>query len=98
MAIAMYMQFPHTTREQYDKVVKDLSLKDKTPAGLLYHVAGPLEGGWCVMDVWDNQASFDKFYKEKLEKAMQSANIPAPQGNKSFAVHSTLGHAAMARH
>jgi len=95
MAVAMYMQFPNGTREQYEGVVKALNLKTKTPAGLLHHVAGPLESGWCVMDVWESQAHFDGFFKEGLQKALQDVKLSPPQV-KTINVYNTMGQAAMA--
>ena len=98
MAVAMHMQFTHCTQQQYDDVVKELKLKTQNPAGLLHHVAGPLEnGGWCVMDVWETQGHFDRFFKEKLEASMRNHKIEPPQV-RTFNVHNFLGPHAMARH
>jgi hypothetical protein len=96
MAVAMYMNFPTASKEKYEKVMKELNLKEKLPPGLLHHVAGPLDGGWCVMDVWESQAHFDRFFKERLKAAMQNAGVQ-PAQPKTFPVHNTLMAGAMSR-
>ena len=56
------------TQELYDATVDKLtdgrglnSPADWPAPGLVSHAAGPTEDGWLVVDVWDSQASFEKF-------------------------------------
>jgi quinol monooxygenase YgiN len=45
---------------------------------MLYHVAAPMaSGGFRVVEVWENQAAADKFFQEKLARALPKANINA---------------------
>ncbi len=56
--------------------------------GLLYHVAGPFEGGFRVVEVWESQDVLDRFFQEKLGQALQDAKITVePQ---SFPVHNIM--------
>jgi hypothetical protein len=98
MAVAMFMKFPGCTREQYESVINELKLNDpnNVPSGLLHHVAGPLENGWSVIDVWESQKEFDVFFQSKLRQAMQNAKIQPPQPI-TFQVHNTMGRHAPAR-
>jgi hypothetical protein len=89
LAIAMLLEFPGATKEQYNKVIEILQLGGKTGKGGIFHVAGPMEGGWRVVDVWESQEAFDKFLKEKLANAMQQAGIKPPQP-KVWPVHNIL--------
>ena len=89
MALAFVMEFPGTTQEQYDKVLEILQLGGKSPPGQIFHVAGPIEGSWCVVDVWESQEAFDRFLQEKLGRAMQEAGVPPPQP-KVVPVHNIL--------
>jgi hypothetical protein len=97
MAFAFYMHFPGIGRDQYDKVIKEVDLKDSPPQGLISHVAGPLDAGWCVMDVWESQTAFERFRKEKLDRAMQNANI-RPDESKIINVYNSVGVASLTRH
>lgn len=81
MAIAMILEFPGGTQEQFEQVMVNLQLGAEGPAGQLFHVDGPIEGGWRVVDVWESQEAADTFFQEKLGRAMQQAGltIPHPQ-------------------
>lgn len=47
--------------------------------GRLVHVAGPVEGGWRVLDVWQTQETFDTFLQEKLGAALHRHQVPEPK-------------------
>ena len=92
MAVALVMEFPGTTREQYDKVMKAVGLDntDEPPPGALLHLAGPTENGWEVVDVWESRADFDKFLAEKLGQAVLEAGITPPRP-REFPVYKIMG-------
>jgi hypothetical protein len=89
MAIAIVFEIPGVTKEQYDAVINKLHLDGKTAPGGIFHVAGPMEGGWRVVDVWESEVAFHAFFKAKLQKALQEAGVP-PLQPKIFPVHNTL--------
>lgn len=89
MAIGIVIEIPGRTKAQYDAVMDKLHLEGKMPPGGLYHVAGPMEGGWRVVDVWQSQQDFDAFFHAKLKQALQDAGLP-PFQPKVFPVHNTL--------
>lgn len=53
------MEFDGVGQEQYDGVIRDLALGGKTGSGGVVEAAGPVEGGWRVVDVWESAAAFD---------------------------------------
>jgi quinol monooxygenase YgiN len=76
MAIVLVFAGAGITQAQYDQVRKEVSPDNKPPAGMLYHVAGPMAaGGFRVIEVWENQAAADTFFKAKLAQALPKANI-----------------------
>jgi hypothetical protein len=89
MAIAIVIEIPGGTQAQYETVMQKLQLGGKPPAGGLYHVAGPMEGGWRVVDVWESKEAFEAFYNAKLKKALQETGVP-PFQPKVFPVLNTL--------
>jgi hypothetical protein len=89
MAIGILIEIPGGTKEQYDAVLKKLNLNGKVAPGGLYHVAGPMEGGWRVVDVWESEEHFHTFFHAKLGKAIAEAGLP-PLQPKFFPVHNTL--------
>jgi hypothetical protein len=59
------------TAEQYEAVVDAVHPPGGLPAGQVYHAAGPTDGGWLVVAVWDSQKSFDQFVSESLMPALE---------------------------
>jgi hypothetical protein len=62
------------TQAQYDQVRNEVA-GDTPPPGALYHVAGPTDNGWCVVEVWESQEALERFVEEKLQSALQRAGI-----------------------
>jgi hypothetical protein len=75
MAIAFLQELPGMTQEHYDQVVE--TLRGKRAQGRIFHVAGPMEGGWRVVDVWESQEAVNKFFQELLGPAFQEAGMAA---------------------
>lgn len=60
------------TAEQYQAVLGAAHPGGKLPDGQSFHAAGPTDGGWLIVAVWDSEASFDKFVSDTLMPALQS--------------------------
>lgn len=88
MAIATLFEMPGGTKEQYDQVRREVGLTGSQLApGQLVHFAGPVEGGWQVVNVWESQEAADKFNTEKVNPARQKAGW-SQGAMKTFPVHS----------
>jgi hypothetical protein len=59
------------TAEQYEAVVDAVHPPGGLPAGQVYHAAGPTDGGWLVVAVWDSKGAFDRFLSDTLMPALQ---------------------------
>ncbi len=55
---------------QYEATVTAVHPPGGLPAGQVYHAAGPCDGGWIVVAVWDSKASCDRFVAETLLPAL----------------------------
>ena len=69
--------WPNGTEEQYRATIGKVHPEGgkKLPPGQSYHAAGPTEGGFLVVAVWDSKEIADKFIQETLLPA-----APAIQG------------------
>jgi len=86
MAIATLAEVPGLTQEQYDAAAREVGL----PApGQIFHLAGPMEGGWWVLEVWESQEAADTFFRERLGPALQNVGITDVQP-KVFEVHNIV--------
>jgi hypothetical protein len=90
MAIGLRIKFDGGTQEQYDALHRQANVDADPPQGLVFHMAGPIEGGWGVIDVWESRDAFDQFLAARLGPALQELGDQAYQGQpdiKEFPVH-----------
>jgi hypothetical protein len=62
------------TQEQYDAVLQEVG--EEEPDGSLVHIAGPIDGGWRVIEVWESEAAQQRFQEERLNPAFERAGTP----------------------
>jgi hypothetical protein len=79
MAVALILDFPGGTKEQYRSVVDQMDLGGQMPEGGLFHAAGSYEGGWRVIDVWESMARFEHFRDTKIGPLSGEAGMQPPQ-------------------
>jgi hypothetical protein len=59
------------TADVYDQINDIVNPPGNPPQGLIFHCAGPTPGGgWRIVDVWDERASFDRFFESQAQPAM----------------------------
>src|SRR6516225_8564783 len=69
LALAVIIEYPRASRANYDKSVQLIlkrrrnKLADWPVRCVLAHLAGPMPGGWRVIDVWRSRAAFTRFGK-----------------------------------
>ena len=84
MAIANLVETPGMTQEQYDAAAQQIAQAGPF-RGWLVHVAGPMEGGWRIVDVWESEAAMDAFYRSEV---FIRATATLPQATfTSWSVH-----------
>ena len=59
-----------------------------TPGGR-FHIAGPTDDGWRVVDAWESQEDFDRFFKEKLGAALEAEGMTEPKVS-AWPIHKTM--------
>ena len=79
MAIVIISNIPGGTAEQDDAIVQQMNLAGNPVPGSLVRLAGPFEGGWRIISVWESQEAFDTFRRERLEPALRQAGRQVPQ-------------------
>jgi len=78
VALAVIVDFPGGTRDQYEAVTRELGPAGEsltvTP-GAIFHAAGATEEGWRVIDVWESEEAFDRFRQQQLMPALARAGV-----------------------
>src|SRR3989442_8194030 len=74
MATGMLIQIPGMNSDVYDSVMEHLEWDEKPlPQGFVSHYAGSTPDGWVVFDIWESQEDFERFYEERLKRALDAA-------------------------
>jgi quinol monooxygenase YgiN len=89
MAIGFIFNNPGQTQEQYDAAVEQLNLAESLPEGWIFHAAGPTEGGWRVVEVWESQEAADAYFQERLGQVLQNVGVSLDKPD-SFRVYNVI--------
>jgi hypothetical protein len=97
MAVGIRLKFAGGTQEQYQAVHDTVNASSPLGRadGLLVHSAGPIDGGWGVIDFWESSEAFDRFTQNKLMPVIQQLGdraFPNPPERKDFTVHNLEQH------
>ncbi len=89
MAVVMMVDNPAGSQEIYDKLRAHLGID--TPAGGIFHVAGPSpNGGWRVIEVWESEEQAKRFVNERLLPAFEAAGASPPPPPQLWPIHSYM--------
>lgn len=79
MTVALVLDFPGGTIDQYNEVVARMHLDGRMAPGGVLHVAGGYKGGLRVIDVWEDLGRYARFRDEQIIPHTQALGLPAPQ-------------------
>jgi hypothetical protein len=90
----MIMDAPEGTTEQYERTNEIMGLRgdEDAPEGLIQHVAASDAAGLLILDVWESEDAFGRFYEERLGPALEQSGVAASAGEPrpSMPVHNAL--------
>jgi hypothetical protein len=90
MAVGIRLKFDGGTQENYDAAHGIMEIDTDPPEGMIVHAAGPVEGGWGVIDFWESREAFDRFVGDRLMPRLQGLGdrgFPNPPDVREFSVH-----------
>jgi hypothetical protein len=82
MAVVIVNEMQGSDQSFYDQVTSTVMPEGRLPDGCKDHIAGPMEGGWRVITVWDSDEQFQQFRSDKLIPAIQAqggSDVVAPR-------------------
>lgn len=89
MAVAVLVEIPAGTAEQYERVAAQAFPDGRLPGDALLHLAGPADDGWRVINVWESREAFERFARERIIPAARAAGEAEPRFS-FFGVHTLL--------
>ena len=76
MSVIVIAETPGLDAAGYERIVTEQGQRiDELPAGCTAHFAGPVDGGWRVVAVWDSAERVAEYGRTVLAPAMQRAGI-----------------------
>jgi hypothetical protein len=78
--------------DHYDRIreaVRD-ACHGRPPEGLVLHAAGPVEGGYRYLDVWESEAAWTRFHEDVLHPVLARIGIGGPDGPRVTVVQEPL--------
>ena len=66
MVVLMTQDFAEGNREIAEAVSNDMGVRENPPTGLIAHVLTDIPGGIRAVDIWESEADFQTFAKERL--------------------------------
>lgn len=73
MAVVIVNEMQGATQSMYDDMNPKVMPGGRLPEGCQLHIAGPIEGGWRVISVWDSEEKFQEFRDSTLTPTLQDA-------------------------
>ena len=83
MAVGIRLKFAGGTQENYEAAHGVMDIESNPPEGMIVHSAGPVDGGWGVIDFWESREAFDNFVSGRLMPNLQGL------GDRGFRTHPT---------
>jgi len=92
MAVAIVMDFPGATLDQYDAVIELMGLEPEgpPPEHAIFHFVVGTDDGIRVIDVWETKEQFEKFADEQIGPHTQKAGMPGAPVVSMHEVHNYL--------
>ena len=79
MAIVIIGELPGGNAQFDQEMMRQIGVSPTSPPdGALARFAGPIEGGWRVISVWESQDAWEKFRRERMEPAFKQAGRDMP--------------------
>ena len=92
MAYCVISDNPNGSAELYEQVMQRVAASgEMPPQGAIFQVAGPADGGWRVISVWESREAQERFRDELLIPALDEVGVSRDNMTWSdFEAHSFL--------
>jgi hypothetical protein len=90
MSVGIRLKFSGGTQANYEAAHAVMEVDTDPPVGMIVHSAGPIDGGWGVVDFWESRDAFDAFVNDRLMPRLQGLGekgFPNPPDVKEFPVY-----------
>ena len=90
MAMAQLLEFHGATEEQWHNLHLEVAPDGKLAPGALFHIGGPIENGWRVVNVWETEDDARNFFRDRLSPLLERTGLPAPDSQTWWPVDNLM--------
>jgi hypothetical protein len=89
-ALVQRVVLPGIDRTAFRAAHEEIVPGGEPPAGLTFHVNGPIEEGWCVIDGWTSKEARDEFLNARVRPVFATAPLAGAPTIEDLHVEATL--------
>jgi len=93
-ALVQCVIMPGLDRQAFHAADRRIRPNDEMPAAITFHVNGPYEGGWCVIDGWTSKAARDEFMETRIRPVFESVPLSGEPTIEDLLVEATMQESA----
>jgi heme-degrading monooxygenase HmoA len=76
MAVELRAEIRGMTRAQYDQAFAEVQAELRRAPGFVAHAAGPMEGGYRVVEIWNSREDQERFLQQTIMPMAQRVGLP----------------------
>ena len=94
-ALAQCVIMPGLDHQAFHAADREIRPNDEMPAAITFHLNGPYDGGWCVIDGWTSKAARDEFMEARIRPVFANVPLSGEPTIEDLLVEATLREAAV---
>lgn len=79
MSVLVVVEVPGGSAALDEALTEAWGTNDDPPAGNRLRLAGPMDGGWRVVSLWDTAEQFEEFLHERIHLTLDEAGEGVPE-------------------
>jgi len=89
-ALVQCVIMPGLDRQAFQAADRAIRPNDEMPSAITFHVNGPYEGGWCVIDGWTSKAARDEFMETRIRPVFENVPLSGEPTIEDLLVEATM--------
>ena len=77
MAVELRAEIRGMTKAQYDQAIAQVGPKLRQAPGFISHAAGPMDGGYRVVEIWNSREECERFMQQTIMPMAQQVGLPS---------------------
>lgn len=78
MPVLVVIEVPGGSSDLDDALTEAWGITSRPPEGNWIRMAGPMDGGWRVVSLWESRQQFETFLEERLHLSLQDTGGGQP--------------------